>query len=84
MAKAKYRFDDINTEDVEPDAENLAYALSAAVAVLASCIAGSSEQKKDEILRKFDIAVKKNEDEDCHTELAWLAQSTKLTLLGED
>jgi hypothetical protein len=54
------------------------------VEVLASSIAGNSMQKKEEILRKFDIAVKKNEGEDCHTELAWLAQSTKVTLLGDD
>jgi hypothetical protein len=80
---AKYQFDNVDT-DVDLDAENLAYALSAAVEVLASSIAGNSMQKKEEILRKFDIAVKKNEGEDCHTELAWLAQSTKVTLLGDD
>jgi hypothetical protein len=80
---AKYQFDNVDT-DVDLDAENLAYALSAAVEVLASSIAGNSPQKKEEILRKFDIAVKKNQDEDCHAELAWLAQSTKVTLLGDD
>ncbi len=84
MAIPQYRFDAIETDDVDLDAENLAYALSAAIGVLASCIAGNSQQRKEEILRKFDIAVKKNEDEDCHTELAWLAQSTKQTLLGNN
>lgn len=78
----KYNFDKVDTSN-PVDHKEIVEGLMIAISVLSSAISNGSDEKADEILRKFDHALEYNKDNPCSTAIALLAKLSRMSMIGE-
>ncbi|EOC0702319.1 hypothetical protein ACIU3Q_005506 [Salmonella enterica subsp. enterica serovar Kokomlemle] len=79
MNDKTYNFEKVNI-NTALNPEDLAYALMASYAVLATMVVGDSEEKQEMLYGLFDKLIEQNQDSTCPTEIAAIAQYAQFAI----